>query len=137
MAAKNVMIIDASAEARQEASSVFTRLGHKAEGASNGDEAWTLISDGMPDILLVGDWVGGKLDRKKFAERVQGIHRGRPKLVDWFDEDKLFDEPPKGEGLHMQVARMPSRPTEGFDALLMKPLDTVEVVLRGEELGLK
>ena len=132
------MIIDASEEARQQASAVLSQLGHEPEGASNADEAWTLMSDGMPDVLLVGDWVGGKLDRKSFVRRVQGIHRARPKLIQWLEEDSLYDNPPPGEELQVQVAGIPANPTEqGFDGILLKPLDAVQVVLKAEKLGLK
>lgn len=132
------LLIHGSGSDRAEARRVLEALKIGVTEAADADYAVSRSLVSTPDIVLVGEWNGG-MSRADLVKYVLGLWGERPKLLQWFDEDTLYEgQQLVSKGLTMQVAAIPSRPTEdGFDGIILRPLDRVEVILKFSQLGLK
>jgi two-component system, cell cycle response regulator len=109
----DVLIADDDAGTRLLVSAAVERLGHRCTVAEDGNEAWRLYRDELPDVVIT-DWQMPGMDGTELAEAIRG-HSGAPYayvvvLTGAADEDAARRT--------MEV---------GADDLLLKPLDVAQL----------
>src|SRR5439155_25078071 len=67
-----VLVADDDASCRLVLRATVARLGHECRVAADGDEAWRLIQEDQPDVLIT-DWMMPGLDGIELCRRIRQL----------------------------------------------------------------
>ena len=112
----NLLVVEDDPVARLVMESILGKLGYTCTTASGGEEAWTMILNHPPD-LVISDWIMPDLDGLELCRRVRSLKGFYVYFILITTENA--DRRNREEGM-----------TAGVDEFLTKPIDEFELRVR-------
>lgn len=119
---KSCLIVDDSRVVRKVATRIASDFGFDCREAEDGDQAYALCSDLMPDAIIL-DWNMPVMSGLEFLEKLRGMEDGqKPKVIFCTTENDV---------IHVQRALR-----AGANEYVMKPFDSEILQNKFVQIGL-
>lgn len=119
---KSCLVVDDSRVVRKVAARIAADMGFECSEAEDGDTAYTLCEQSMPDAIIL-DWNMPVMSGLEFVEKLRQMENGaHPKVIFCTTEN---------DRLHVQRAIR-----AGADEYIMKPFDSQILLNKFEQIGL-